>query len=455
MFHTIGRRLAILNALVVIAVIAAVGLASYLYLARKIETQADAELRSRSSSAVQLWTDTFLTANDPGVVTFPADASSSEDSDDDDSDREEHDSDEDEHDDSHSDEAREIVRSGDTIAFAMNLQGSIVATLRPVDIEGLPKSDSVDRAIQGSIVQETITLDGERVRLRTEPVLADGDIVGAIQVGMGLGPNEQVLDFVRMSTIGGLVLGVLMAVPSGWLLAGRSMRPIREAFARQRSFVADASHELRTPLTLIRAEAEYLQQSPDLSDEERAEGEAAIVREVDSMASLVSSLLQLARIDENVPLASREHIEFSDLVEATVSRLEPLAAEKGLTLRQDDRLAGGTVGDRAALQQVLTILIDNAITYTPPGGSITVRSDRKSGMDVIAVMDTGIGISQEDQQHIFDRFYRADPARTRAGGGAGLGLSIANELMKAHGGRIEVESTLHTGSTFTMVFPSS
>jgi len=448
-FRAISRRLALLNALVVIAVIAAVGLSSYLYLARKIETQTDAELRNRSASAVQLWTDVFLAAD---ARTASGEASPSNDSaNSTDSDHEEHDDD----DDASEQQAKELVRSGDTIAYGIDLSGEVVSTLRPVTIEDLPKRDSIERALDGSIVVETITVHHDRIRLRTEPVLADGRLIGAIQVGMGLGPNEQVLDFVRWTTIGGLILGALLAVPTGWWLANRSMRPIREAFGRQRAFVADASHELRTPLTLIRAEAEYQQRSPDLSLPELQESRATIIREVDSMAGLVSSLLQLARMDESAARLVGRHIDLAAVAAEAVERFQSLAADREIALGFDTSSPAMALGDRAATDQVVSILLDNAFAYTPAGGTITLRTGMQAGKATLAVTDSGIGISPTDQQRIFDRFYRGDPARSRSSGGAGLGLSIASELMAAQHGRIMVESEPGAGSTFTLHFDAA
>jgi signal transduction histidine kinase len=438
-----------MNALVVIVVIALVGLASYLYLARKIETQTDAELRSRSASAVELWTDTFLEADagGPSGSSTPAARSSSTNDDDE--------RDDDHHDDENEQQAKELVRSGDTIAYGIDLYGDVIASLRPIEIEDLPDDDSIDQALLGSIVVETMSIEHERVRVRTEPVLADGRIIGAIQIGMGLGPNERVLDFVRLATIGGIVLGALLALPAGILLANRSMRPIREAFTRQRAFVADAAHELRTPLTLIRAEAEYLTRTPELSTDDRAESETAIVREVDSMAALVSSLLQLARMDERGQKLEGQRVDLTDISQAVSSRFQGLAAERQIRLEANATEPVFARCDRAATEQVLSILLDNAIGFTRAGGTVRIQTDVQGGKATIAVIDTGIGISAEDRQRIFDRFYRADPARSRSSGGAGLGLSIAAELMAAQDGCIEVTSELHNGSTFTLIFETA
>jgi signal transduction histidine kinase len=436
-----------MNAMVVIVVIALVGLASYLYLARKIETQTDAELRSRSASAAELWTNAFLAADGGGSAgsstPAPPNGSSNDDGEGED---DHHDDDENEH------QAEELVRSGDTIAYGVDLNGNVIASLRPIRIEDLPDDDAINQALLGSIVVKTMTIEHDRVRVRTEPVLAEGRIVGAIQVGMGLGPNERVLDFVQWATIGGVVLGALLALPAGTLLANRSMRPIREAFARQRAFVADAAHELRTPLTLIRAEAEYMTRTPELSAADREESESAIVREVDAMAALVSSLLQLARMDERGQKLEGHRVDLADVSRTVAERFRGLAVERRIQLELNATEPVFARCDHAAAEQVLTILLDNAIIFTPAGGNVRIGAGLQSGKATLTVVDTGIGVSAEDQKRIFDRFYRADPARSRSSGGAGLGLSIAAELMAAQDGSIEVESNLGVGSTFKLIF---
>lgn len=443
MFGSVQRRLALLAAAVVIAVIAVVGSASYLYLARKIETQTDAELRNRSSSAVQLWSDIYLSALETDGVPSSSFAPPTDDDHDSSSDHGE----EDDRDDR---VAREVLRSGDTIAYGFDLGGTMIASLRPVSIEHLPKMDSVDRAIGGQIVVETVTIEGARVRLRSEPVLTNGQIIGAIQVGMGLGPTEQVLDFMRMATVGGLLLGMFLAVPSAWFLTRRSMQPIRAAFDRQKAFVADASHELRTPLTLIRAEADYMRRSDRLSEEERLAGETAIIREVDTMAGLVSRLLQLARIDSDSHQLERSKVDIARIAGNVVDRFSGLAALDGVAIRYEGPVHVDVIGDSGAIEQVLTILVENAIRYSTSDSEIVVRITKTVETVETEVEDQGIGIATEDLSRIFDRFYRADPGRDRSVGGAGLGLSIAKELMRAQGGRIDVRSEIGKGSTFTI-----
>ncbi len=442
MFRAVGRRLALLNALVVIAVLATVGTATYLYLSQRIQDEVDSELASRATAVAQLWSASF------GGVTAAAEdrersAIAQRSSEDDHEESDEND-----------DLAEELIRSGDTIAYGFDLDGKIVNDLRGVAIPGLPVSNSVGMALSGRATSETVTVEGDQIRLFTTPVLQEDEIIGAVQVGMGLSSSYEMLAFIRRATIGGLVLGALLALPSGLFLASRSMQPIRRAFERQQSFVADASHELRTPLTLIRAEAEFLLQTPDLPPDERRDGERHIVQEVDSMSNLVSNLLLLARSDGSTLPLDKAPLDLAILVHSVADRFAELARERGISLSVETSVPVIVPVDRRAIEQAVSVLVDNALTYTPAEGTVRITAEPTPGAVEIVVSDTGIGIEPADVDRIFDRFYRSDRARTRSTGGVGLGLSIAKSLVDAHGGTLHVRSQPGEGSVFTILLPS-
>lgn len=168
------------------------------------------------------------------------------------------------------------------------------------------------------------------------------------------------------------------------------------------------------------------------------------------MSRLVADLLVLARADAGQPL-KRERVELDRLLLAVFQETRVLARGRKLSLRDLDQLL--VYGDPDRLKQLLVILADNAIKYTPDGGEVQLILRRAPGAAVISVSDTGIGIAAEDLPHIFDRFYRADKARSRDQGGTGLGLSIARWIAESHGGHISVESTLGRGSVFTVRLP--
>jgi len=224
---------------------------------------------------------------------------------------------------------------------------------------------------------------------------------------------------------------------------------VRLAFARQHAFVSDASHELRTPLAVIRANAEFIQQEQPNNTEARD-----IVGETDRLTSLVDALLAVARGQKHTN-GSMADVDLSELIEKTTASFEPLAAERGLELSTATADDVAVRGDREQLQQVILILLDNAVRYTAEGGRVHVQARRDGSNAIVTVHDTGIGIGEEELERVFERFYRADEARNRQSGGAGLGLAIARELVMRHGGRISVESTEGAGSTFTIQLPAA
>jgi signal transduction histidine kinase len=157
-------------------------------------------------------------------------------------------------------------------------------------------------------------------------------------------------------------------------------------------------------------------------------------------------------MDEHATQFLGKQVDLSGSCCRGAERFQSLAADRNISLELDANIPVTVSCDADATEQVLAILLDNAIAYTPNGGRVLVRTSMRAGKAVIEVSDTGIGISDEDQRRIFDRFYRADPARSRSSGGAGLGLSIATELMAAQRGSILVTSELGSGSTFTLLF---
>jgi two-component system, OmpR family, sensor histidine kinase CiaH len=267
-----------------------------------------------------------------------------------------------------------------------------------------------------------------------------------VQVARSLEPEEDALHGLLRNMLLGAAACVAVAAVGGWFLAGKSLSPVAAAFERQQTFVADASHELRTPLSVIRANAEFLQQEQPESEEA-----AEVLAETDRLASLVDALLALARGQGGSP--AERSVDLGELVSASAQSMLPLAGERKVSLDIDAAPGIEVRGNPDQLRQLVLLLVDNALRYTPEGGRVTVDARRVDGSAVVAVADTGIGIDPEALAHVFERFYRADEARTRAFGGAGLGLSIAEQLVTGHGGRISAESTPGRGSTFTVTLP--
>lgn len=229
---------------------------------------------------------------------------------------------------------------------------------------------------------------------------------------------------------------------------------IEAAFQRVTEFTADASHELRTPVSLIRTEAEVaLRRSR--GEREYREALRHILLEAERTTSLIEELLTLARADSGRQALNIQPIDLRGTLQEVATGWRAVASVRGFQFSERILAAELRVlGDATALRRVVNILLDNAFKYTPSrGGTVTLSAEEREGQAVISVRDSGIGIAEEEQQRIFERFYRVDKARSREMGGAGLGLSIAQWIVQQHYGRIRVESTLGAGSIFRVELP--
>jgi signal transduction histidine kinase len=238
----------------------------------------------------------------------------------------------------------------------------------------------------------------------------------------------------------------------------RLLNRLEESLNIQCQFVADASHELRTPLTSIQGYTKLLQRRGGTIDKQLLiEALQTISDESGRLIRLVSDLLQLARADAGQAIiAQREIIDMRDVlktVEDTVTMIAPEQIDIQFIMPTHPVLV---LADSDKLKQVFLNITNNAIKATQSGGKVTVTLRSSNQQAIVRVIDTGIGIAPADQQRIFDRFYRVERSRTRSrlyGGGTGLGLAIALTILKAHGGKIELESELNKGSTFTVRLP--
>ncbi|HVY66969.1 MAG TPA: heavy metal sensor histidine kinase [Gammaproteobacteria bacterium] len=228
---------------------------------------------------------------------------------------------------------------------------------------------------------------------------------------------------------------------------------LEAAFQKITRFTADASHELRTPLAVMRTTAEVALRAPPGGAEERAALEQ-IVAEIERTSQLVENLLLIAKADSGAAELNKRSVDLVAAVREACTEAEVLARVKGLALTAELPDASLRVhGDRDALRRLFLILLDNAVKYTPAGGSLSVALRAQDGVVVGTVRDTGVGIPSEHLPHVFDRFYRVDRARSRIDGGAGLGLAIGRWIAEAHGGRILVESEAARGSSFHVHLP--
>jgi len=229
---------------------------------------------------------------------------------------------------------------------------------------------------------------------------------------------------------------------------------IEKAFLQVTQFTADASHELRTPISLMRTEAELaLRRARDAPA--YREALQHILQETERTSALIEDLLELARADSGRQLLTLQPLDLGAMLRQVASEWGPMAASRGhqLVLRPLPIEAAWVGADEMALRRVFVILLDNAVKYTIPPGRIEVALYENGGRAVVTVSDNGIGIPADEQKKIFERFYRVDKARSRAQGGAGLGLAIARWIVEGHGGSIEVDGVERKGTSFSVSLP--
>ena len=278
--------------------------------------------------------------------------------------------------------------------------------------------------------------------------------LGVVEVGWDITGEAQALQtlLTLLLTVGGITL-LACGVGGAWL-AGRTLAPARLAFARQQAFIADASHELRTPITILRSSAEVLLRGRSRLDPQDAVLLDDIVAESAHMGALAENLLTLARLDAGVVHPEQEVVDLAEVAADVARRALALAAERQVALvlgRTEETLV---IGDTTRLAEVALNLVDNAIKYNRPGGSVTLRAYHDGHEAVLEVRDTGIGIAPEHLARLGERFYRADKARSRQMGGAGLGIAIARRIAALHGGRLDLSSIPGQGTTATLRLPA-
>jgi heavy metal sensor kinase len=227
---------------------------------------------------------------------------------------------------------------------------------------------------------------------------------------------------------------------------------LEESFQIVNRFTADASHELRTPLTIIRGELETSLLDKSLSDNVR-ETIYSLVEETENLSTIVQCLLSLSRLDSGSAQMERIRLNYSDLVWSTTEQMVPLAEERQVALTAQGEGKVEVEGDRVRLKQVVVNLLDNAIKYTPAGGSVTVRLSVSESEAQLEILDSGLGIGENDLPHVFKRFFRAEKVRLGTFEGAGLGLAIVQSICTAHGGLVKAENRANGGCRFVVQLP--
>ena len=326
---------------------------------------------------------------------------------------------------------------------------------------GLSNSYTISLNADGSVASWASDRGGlysdEQVAGIAESALADGKNSGRIgtqfyrKTDDGLVVLDARLDYLSASNV--LRSTILIAAASclllsllAWLLIRRMVQPVEEAFVRQKQFVSDASHELKTPLAVISANAEVLEQ--EIGENEYLGYIRSEVRRTDT---LVNNLLTLARMDKGgADTAVKVSFDLSRALLDVVLPFESTVFEAGKTLETDIPERISCTGNEEQIKQLTVILLSNALKYSDDGGRIAVSLKARGKQRDIRVFNTGDAISPADQEHIFDRFWRADPAHGRETGGHGLGLAIARTIVESHGGKISVDSREGSGTAFTV-----
>lgn len=276
-------------------------------------------------------------------------------------------------------------------------------------------------------------------------------------------PNEPLLDedtikeikkdtLVTLAVINTFIL-IVTGLPGYWL-AGKTLRPIEEMVEKQKKFTADAAHELKTPLTAIKTNLEVNLRNKKLDLKKSKEILRGTIEDVDSLTLLTNSLIKQSKY-QDYRNGKFESIELKGLIEKVLKKLNPKIQEKKLKIS----LSGEEIkirGNKESISELITVLLDNAIKYNKEKGTIDVKISKKSEYATISIADSGLGISEKDLPYVFDRFYKADPSRSKTGSdGFGLGLSIAKEIVGLHKGKISVKSKKGKGSEFTIKLPLS
>ncbi|MEA5594085.1 two-component system sensor histidine kinase RppB [Rivularia sp. UHCC 0363] len=278
---------------------------------------------------------------------------------------------------------------------------------------------------------------------------------GYIQVGRSLKELDNRLAAFKLILAFGFPITILLVGGSSWWLAGLAMRPINRSYKQMQQFTSDVSHELRTPLAAVNAKVETVLESSELSEQQARDVLTSVKRQNLRLVELVQDLLLLSRLEQQTLMPKKQPCSLNILIEDLIEEFSALANASSLQLEYSilSHQPLYVMGDEDQLLRLLSNLIANAIQYTPTSGNINLILKKNNGDAVIEVIDTGIGISPQEQQVIFDRFYRVNSSRSRRSGGSGLGLAIAQVIAQAHGGKIQVQSQLGKGSTFSVRLP--
>lgn len=332
----------------------------------------------------------------------------------------------------------------------LNATGDVLSASEGPDIKNDDVKNMIAEALASSKQDGKVEL-GEQSYIFRKSTLKNA--FGTFIVFVNTHPENEILGdlFIVLAVTG--ALGLIFAFLGSLYMANRSLIPIKESWNQQKNFIADASHELRTPLSVIETTLDLLESKKDKTIESQLKWIENIQAENKRMSRLVSDMLFLARTDSDQVLLEMKTFSLNAALLEAYIPFEAVAMQKGIQL---DPFEGPEVefyGDEARIKQLAVILIDNALKYTPAGGRVGIcLKDLGEAVEMIFT-DTGVGIDKEHINKVFQRFYRVDKARSRNEGSVGLGLSIADWIVKQHHGHIRVESSKGMGSTFHIYLP--
>jgi len=401
----------------------------------------------------------------------------------------------------------DYVNNEITEHYSPEINGRFIRVTRAdgkqIFLSGVPKDGTFDPArvpapqlpVSQPFSHEVEMSDGHELLLHTLPYQARDGSRFLIEVAAPYNQIESVLRGLVVTFALGLPLIVALAISGGYVLMRRALHPVDEirqkaaqitsrnlservpvvhtgdelerlatdlnrmierleqSFQQINRFSADASHELRTPLTVLQGELESIAQGSQRLPVDVRDTIGSALEETQRLAKIVENLLAISRLEAGEARGQLERLDVAELARSTADQMRLLAEEKHIALDCDGTEPVEVEADPVRLKQVVVNLLDNAIKYTPRGGTVSVSVRRRDNHAILQVADTGIGISPADVPHIFDRFYRADKARSRQMGGTGLGLSIVRSICLAHGGQVTVESAEGRGSVFNVEIP--
>lgn len=326
--------------------------------------------------------------------------------------------------------------------------GDMISEFTNLNVNESDYSDAVKSILSYSREQGSVSLGSESWAYKRVS-FDEGYIIAFAQDSA----QKKILFNLGLLLIGIGIVSIGLAFLISLYIANRSIKPIEESYNRQKRFVADASHELRTPLAAINANADLLLSHPDSTIAAEKKWIIYIKDETERMTGLTNDLLYLAKSDADREEKVSTSVSVSDITESTILEIEAAAFEKGLELTYSVEPGIKIIASQDRLKQLILILIDNALKYTPAKGTISISLHREGSKAVMRVENTGDGIAQDELPHIFDRFYRTDKSRARESGGSGLGLSIAKSICQSINADIWADSIPGKTTIFTVSFP--